>query len=285
MPWLRPLVVRAVVRGPFASSLSDDDVARLCSVVRWASRTPRVETRGPTLHGLERPLALARLAHVARNVLGNADLARPSESRALLLESEQFAPSLTETERQALAGELLLGAAGPLVQSGGWALLRLGTEPEATARLRGEWESGPHRLWTDAFVREVTRLHPTNPRLTRVAVADTTVAGEPVPAHARVIVNVTALHCDPLVYSEPQRFLPERWLGGRLPEHRFSYAAFGIGDRRCLGEAIATRALAALVEAVGRDWDLEFGNVGVAARGRRQLADDALVTVRRRPAP
>jgi cytochrome P450 len=281
MPWLRPLSIRAVVGGPFASALSADDVERLAIVVRWASGTPRVGGRRPTLHGISRPFALARLALVVRSLLANADLTRPSELSPLVTGGQELGPSLRDAERRTLVGELLLGAIEPLVQIAGWTLLRLGSEPEARARLREEWKAGLDRSYTESFVREVTRLHPTNPRITRAAVVDTKVGGETVPARTRVIVDVATLHRDPRVYPQPERFFPDRWLEGRLPEHRFSYAAFGIGERRCLGEAIATRALAALAEAIGRDWDLELGDVDVTAAGRRQPADNVRVTVRR----
>lgn len=245
MPWLRPLVIRAVVGGPFASSLSDAEVATLEGVLRWGDRVPRVE--GWSLHSLTRPLALGRLSLVARSLLANVDLERPSELSALVAQAE-----LGERERQALAGELLVGAVGPLLQTAGWALFLL-----------ADWDraSDPQE-----FVREVTRLHPTNPHITRVALVDTSVRGEPLPARTRVIVDVASLHA-------------------QGTQEKFSYAAFGIGERRCLGEAIALRALGALVEAVGRDWDLAFDELDLTARGRRQLADSVEVTVRRRPAP
>lgn len=239
MPWLRRRVARAVVRGAFASDLSPDELDRLARVIGWSGRAPRVVRRGPTLHGLRRPYMLAQLSLVARSVLANGDLSRLSELSA--------AAGFPERERQGLVGELLVGAIGPLAQESGWALYRLGTEPVPDD--------------TEAFVREVTRLHPTNPLLVRVATADTSVGGEPVPAGELVVVNVAALHRHP-------------------PEERFSYAAFGIGERRCLGEAIAMRSLVALVDAA-REWNLSFGEVDVAARGRRQLGDSVSVTLRR----
>jgi cytochrome P450 len=259
LPWLRPLVARAVVRGAFASDLSAEELDRLARVVAWAGRAPRVQRPGPTRHRLQRPFLLAQLSLVVKSLLANADRDRPSELSAL----EELPPR----ERQALAGELLLGAVGPLVQESGWALFRLGTEP------------GPED--TEAFVREVTRLHPTNPLIARVARADTSVGGEPVPAGSLVVVNVAALHRDPAVYAEPERFLPARWLAGRTAQHRFSYAAFGIGDRRCLGETIALRSLVALLDAVGKNWRLSFGEVDVSAQGRRQLSDEVLAVVSR----
>jgi cytochrome P450 len=259
LPWLRPLVARAVVRGAFASDLSGEELERLAGVVAWAGRTPRVSRSGPTRHGIQRPFVLAQLSLVVRSLLANADRSRPSELSAL--------EGLDRRERQALAGELLLGAVGPLVQESGWALFRLGTEPEPADM--------------EAFVREVTRLHPTNPLLARVATAGTSIGGEPVAAGSLVVVNVAALHRDPAVYAEPERFLPERWLDGRTAEHRFSYAAFGIGDRRCLGETIALRSLVALLETVSAEWHLSFDTVDVAAQGRRQLSDDVRAVVSR----
>jgi len=262
MPWLRPRVARAVVGGAFASRLSDDEVARLAEIVRKAGEAPRVSRGGPGLRSVTRPFRDAQISLVVGSLLANADLSRPSELSAVA--------DLPPRERQALAGELLLGAIGPLVQESGWLLYRLGTEAPPND--------------AEAFVREVTRLHPTNPLIVRVATADTSVGVEPVAKGSLVVVHVAPLHRDPAVFEEPERFRPERWLDGRTAEHRFSYAAFGIGDRRCLGEAIAMRSLVALLEAT-REWELSFAAVDVAARGRRQLSDDVRVTVTRRPAP
>lgn len=261
MPWLRRRGARAVVRGAFASDLSEDEFEQLAAVVRWAGHAPRVLPRF-ALPRVSRPLMLARLSVVVKSLLANADLTRPSELSAVV--------DLAPRERQALTGELLLGAIGPLVQESGWVLYRLGTEGLQTE--------------PEAFVREVTRLHPTNPLIVRVATEGTSVGGEPVPSGTLVVVNVAALHRDPAVFTEPERFLPERWLDGRTAEHRFSYAAFGIGERRCLGEAIALRSLVVLLETIAREWKLSFAAVDVAARGRRQLGDGVRVSVTRRPA-
>jgi hypothetical protein len=240
MPWLRPRVARAVVGGAFASRLSDDEITRLAAIVRTAGEAPRVVDGGSKLRALKRPFKDAQLSLIVRSLLANVDLSRPSELSAVV--------DRPPRERQALAGELLLGAVGPLVQESGWLLYRLGAEPAPPD--------------PEAFVREVTRLHPTNPLIVRVATEDTSVGGEPVPAGTLVVVHVVALHLHP-------------------PEERFSYAAFGIGERRCLGEAIAMRSLVALAETVGRDWKLSFEAVDVAARGRRQLSDGVRVTVTR----
>lgn len=48
------------------------------------------------------------------------------------------------------------------------------------------------------------------------------------------------MHRDPRYFEEPDRFRPERWLGGladRLPAG--AYFPFGDGPRRCIGQGFA----------------------------------------------
>lgn len=294
MPRLRRIAIRWTCRASFASSLTDDEIAQAEAAMRWFDREPRVVSRRGrrlTPYGLGRRRAMARLAAVEDGLIANADLSRPTELTAVVRDLPEIAPSLTVERRKDLVSELFLGAAGPLTQAAGWTLRRFAGEPDAAARLREEWSDVlardepvdrallPRLRYTDAFVREVTRLHPTNDRITRVAVVDTSVGGEPVPVHARVIVNVNGLHCDPRFYAEPERFLPERWLDGRPNAHRHAYVSFGLGGRRCLGETMALVSLAALLPALTRRWDLAFSGHGASSTGRRQLSESVRVSL------
>jgi 3-hydroxyphenylacetate 6-hydroxylase len=46
---------------------------------------------------------------------------------------------------------------------------------------------------------------------------------------------------DPNLYPEPEKFSPERWLEGSIPNlHQF---AFGIGGRMCIANHLAHKAL------------------------------------------
>ena len=138
--------------------------------------------------------------------------------------------------------------------------------------------------YTEAFVREVTRLHPTNPRITRHALHETTLGGERIPKNARVVLNVNALHRSPRLYDEPARFVPERWLDGRPGTHKFAYVAFGVGGRRCLGETMAMTSLMAMLPGLTCDWDLSFRRIRVSvAAGRHQLAESVQATLHARP--
>ncbi len=265
MPALRRIAIRVAVEGALASSLDASAGSQLLDVLRWMDDAPRV-LPAPRLgkHALRRGQMQQYLGQIGEALIANA--APGGELDALAAVPEQA--------RLPLAGELLLGAVGPLAQTAGWLVARFADEPEEAARLRAEWPATERTL---AFVREVTRLHPTNPRITRAAVADTSVGGERVPAHTRVVLNVNAISRDARFYDEPDRLLPERWLDGR--PHKFAYLSFGVGERRCLGEPFALAALTALLPALAEGRSFAFEGVRETSRGRRQLAEGLRVAV------
>lgn len=295
---LRRIGVRVACAGMLGAPVGDRDVDRAVHALRVLDEQPRVVSGGGagrfTRAGLRRARAAARLAAVAAALVDRADLSRPGELTAVVRDLPALAPELGRAGQRRLVGELLLGAAGPLTQTAGWLLVRVANEPEAERAVRGEWDDVldggagvgvellPRLALTRAFVREVTRLHPTNPRITRAALVDTMVGGERVPARTRVVLNVNAINRDPRGYEEPLAFRPERWLDGRPTEHKLGYLSFGAGGRRCLGEGAGVAALTALLPALARRWRFRFEEVRVAETGRRQLADDALASLRAR---
>ena len=264
MPMLRRIATTIAVRGAFASDLGGEDVRLLDGVLRWFDEAPRVVPgRRLSRYSLRRRLMEQRLEHVAAALVAAADRSAPSELDAL-----------TAVDAPGLAGELLLGAIGPLAQTAAWLVVRFASEADEARRLRAEW---PATRRTEAFVREVTRLHPTNPRITRSALVDTAVGGERVPAGTRVVLNVNAIGRDPRFFDEPERFRPDRWLGGR--PHKFAYLSFGIGERRCLGESLAVASLTALPLVLADGWELELPRFRPTTAGRRQPAERTRLTV------
>ncbi|KAF5267736.1 hypothetical protein FOXYS1_1379 [Fusarium oxysporum] len=104
----------------------------------------------------------------------------------------------------------------------------------------------------EACLREVYRLHPSssgkNEKL--VPLGGRTLAGVFVPEHTVVTSSVLALHYDGEVYSDPDRFLPCRWIDGSEEQRKILDAQlipFGYGGRVCLGKALATMELELLI--------------------------------------
>jgi cytochrome P450 len=67
-----------------------------------------------------------------------------------------------------------------------------------------------------------------------------TIAGQTVPPHTSLTVNLWAAHRSPANFHRPTEFLPERWLANAPAEfHRDDRAVFhpfSIGPRDCLGK-------------------------------------------------
>ncbi|KAG5583211.1 hypothetical protein H5410_053838 [Solanum commersonii] len=101
-------------------------------------------------------------------------------------------------------------------------------------------------VYLQAIVKEALRLYPPAPLLVpHEAVEDCTVAGYNIPKGTRLFPNAWKIQRDPRIYSEPDKFMPERFLN----EHsnvdargqHFEFIPFGSGRRSCPGINFATQ--------------------------------------------
>ncbi|KAJ3859487.1 cytochrome P450 1 [Lentinula novae-zelandiae] len=96
--------------------------------------------------------------------------------------------------------------------------------------------------YLEAIYREVMRLHPPIPSgVIHTSIEDDYYRGYHIPKGCAVVPNVWAMNRDKEVYSEPDRFLPERHLN--IPGGPFTnindISAFGFGRRVCAGRYMA----------------------------------------------
>jgi cytochrome P450 len=106
-------------------------------------------------------------------------------------------------------------------------------------------ESDIDRLsYLQAVVKETFRLHPPAPLLLpRQAQSTMRIRGYTVPKGARVLVNVWAMGQDEGIWPEPDKFMPERFLGRAVhySGRDFELIPFGAGRRVCPGLPLAVR--------------------------------------------
>jgi cytochrome P450 len=69
-------------------------------------------------------------------------------------------------------------------------------------------------------------------------------------------IALYALHFDPSIWPDPDRFEPERFLG-RISSP-FEYAPFGGGSRRCIGASFALSELAVVIGTILRTVELRM---------------------------
>jgi cytochrome P450 len=169
------------------------------------------------------------------------------------------------------------------------AAARLCDEIDATLEGRAATAADLARMpFLDAVVREVLRIYPPAYAVGREVIREFEIGGYTLPVGSQVTVSPYTLHRDPRFYTEPDRFMPERWVDpGFSPPPRFAYLPFGGGPRVCIGNHFATMELALVLACmmqqvkltVASDYKLRLSPV-VTMR----LTDNLRVLVKRRDA-
>lgn len=167
-----------------------------------------------------------------------------------------------------------------------WAMGELLNCPESFHQLRNEITSVvgnkkpvqesdlPNLPYLQAVVKETLRLHPSAPIIIRECLDDCNINDSLIKAKTRVLINAYAVMRDPESWSEPDKFLPERFLEGsheNIGSHKmemkgqnFRYIPFGSGKRGCPGASLALLvfpcAIATMVQRF--DWKIDGDNEG-----------------------
>jgi 26-hydroxylase len=81
--------------------------------------------------------------------------------------------------------------------------------------------------------------------------------GHFIPKNAQVIPNLYAVHMDPELWEEPEKFNPERFLNseGEVEKPEF-FMPFGVGRRMCLGAVLARHQLFLFFSSLVHTYDL-----------------------------
>ena len=129
-----------------------------------------------------------------------------------------------------------------------WAFYLLSQHPEAENRVREEVDrvlGGRRPEYDDltelpyvrAVIDEGLRLYPPVHIFSREALGDDRIGKRYVPAGSMVVISPWLIHRHRELWSEPDTFRPERFLGEEVKQHdRFAYLPFGAGPRLCIGK-------------------------------------------------
>lgn len=91
-----------------------------------------------------------------------------------------------------------------------------------------------------AIIYETLRLYPPSWRLSRVAVAEDRIDGFQIAPGQSVLTLTYLIHRHPAFWTEPDRFLPERFLAQPAGFPTTSaWLPFGLGSRKCVGQDLA----------------------------------------------
>nr|XP_022920515.1 cytochrome P450 4V2-like [Onthophagus taurus] len=93
--------------------------------------------------------------------------------------------------------------------------------------------------YLDLVIKESMRIKTTVPFFLRQLKEDVDFEGMTLPKGLTVMLLAYAMHLDPEVYPEPEKFVPERFLQENLNPNRYGYAPFCGGVRNCIGQKYA----------------------------------------------
>ncbi|XP_068655741.1 xanthotoxin 5-hydroxylase CYP82C4-like [Aristolochia californica] len=109
-------------------------------------------------------------------------------------------------------------------------------------------EDIPNLPYLQAIIKETMRLYPPAPlAVPHEAIEDCSIGGFRVPAGTRVLMNLWKIQRDPRLWTEPNKFLPERFLTSNsdidLRGQHFELIPFGSGRRVCPGMSFALKVV------------------------------------------
>lgn len=124
-------------------------------------------------------------------------------------------------------------------------------------------ESTSHLPYLGAAIKEAMRLHPSVGFILERHVPEggIMVCDKYIPAGTTVGINAWVLHHDQKVFSDPEAFLPERWLEStseKLKEMEQSFFAFGAGSRTCVGKNISLIEMHKIIPQLLRDFTFQL---------------------------
>ncbi|GAU45028.1 hypothetical protein TSUD_94630 [Trifolium subterraneum] len=156
-----------------------------------------------------------------------------------------------------------------------WAMAELLQNPEKLKKTRNELQqvikkdeepkdSDINKLpYLQAVVKETLRLHPTAPILVRQSRSEVDLCGFKVPKDTLVLVNVWSMGRDSSIWTDPNLFLPERFLesGEDFIGEDLGFIPFGAGRRMCSGVPFAHRVVHTMLATLlyHFDWKLADG--------------------------
>lgn len=138
-----------------------------------------------------------------------------------------------------------------------WALLFLMLYPEIQKKVQSEIDdviglerdptmSDKSKMpYTEAVLLEVQRVGSLVPlNVPHANHEETEVGGYRIPKRSMIMTNLWAVHNDPQLWDQPEKFMPERFINKEGKAEKPEYLIpFGIGKRACVGESLARMEL------------------------------------------
>ncbi|CAK9178498.1 unnamed protein product [Ilex paraguariensis] len=173
----------------------------------------------------------------------------------LLIEDDKAicdgAPSLTDVQIKDNILTMIIAGQDTTASAITWMVKYLDENQEVLDKLRAEQlsiaektspksyltlESLNDMPYASKVVKESLRMASIVPWFPRLALQDCELQGYKIKKGSNIHIDTRSIHLDPMVYSDPEKFIPSRFDEDSKP---YSFLAFGTGGRTCLGMNLA----------------------------------------------
>ena len=185
-------------------------------------------------------------------------------------------PAPTDADLDVVVERLITLGAGMenAIAAVAWTCLHLLRNPRTRDRVINEVRGHPSAVpgpdsYLEAACKESLRLHPPFPFVFRRVTRPLSLGGFALAPDMVVVAGLYLLHRRGELFSEPETFRPERFLVPLTQPD--AYLPFGVGARRCLGQAFAGRQMRIMIAEIFRRFDLELEGAGPVRTARQTI--------------
>lgn len=251
-----------------AGDLNDINVLDLLpgiAQLRMAARIKRYESLFHPLDG-----------EIARMTAARETAANPPDdllSRLMAARDAETGAGFTAQEVRDEVVTIFLAGHETTATAMTWIWYLLARQPAEAARLRDELDAVlggrtpaaddlPRLPYARRFVDEALRILPPTPGISsRVAAQADELGGVPIPKGAYMVVLPWLTNRSPLVWDQPERFDPDRFLPDRSEgRHRLASMPFGAGPRVCIGQLLATNEILLILATLAQHFELDLAS-------------------------
>ncbi|XP_075974074.1 cytochrome P450 4C1-like [Anticarsia gemmatalis] len=98
--------------------------------------------------------------------------------------------------------------------------------------------------YLECCIKESLRIYPSVPFMARYITEECNIGGYTIPKNTFCNINVFAIHRNPKIFPDPEKFVPERFQPENIVKiHPYAYIPFSAGPRNCIGQKFAMMEL------------------------------------------
>jgi pentalenene oxygenase len=255
-----------------------EDISTLLAGVYRRMILPPLFSRLPTRGNRHYHEATTRLHKAVRDVIRNRRASGEDSGDLLSIllaardpdaeDTSAGGGRLTDTEVADQLVTFFVAGAESTATTVAWVMHLLANHPDIADRVHAEvdavlagapasWEHLPKLKLTGRVVTEALRLYPPGWIVTRTVAADTSLGGHDLRAGTTVVYSPYLIHRRGDLYTDPERFDPDRWDEQHRPQPpRNAFIVFGGGARKCIGDEFGITEAVLSVATIAARWKL-----------------------------